>query len=993
MTSAPPIQIVPWTADFIAALAERLAAPDRQSGLSRTRVIFPHNRPARHLRAALAEHPGLPKPCLLPRMQSMDDFLASLRRELSPDALLHAGQLDRIGVLYGIVCGLGLADGPLAALGGSARAFFPWGARLAGLLEEMAGQGVRPAAIHNLSGEVTPWAEALLGRLDTIGVAYQRALAERGWTTPGLDSLWLSGHVDEVADALDGETLLFAGFHALNGAEEPLLRRLWERGAEFFWHSDPALARGGTSAWAAREHSRWLTRWRARALLTEDAPLRGSPRAIPQVRRFFEGFDLHSQLSVLERELAALPHTGSTAIVLPDPGALVPVMHHLPAVEANISMGYPLARSALAQLVETILALHENAVPDASGPGRYAWRDLVSLVRHPLLRMLRVTENASGEDRPDEMPLKSAYVAWERHIRAGGARQSPREWLFAYDSEEVSAPEEDILALHAEVLTACFDNFRDIRTLRQAGQALDALCELLRRRGGDTWRRNLIDAECLLRLWQSVVPELTGSILADEEYDQGLLFLILRHLLSSERVSFEPEPLAGMQVLGMLETRLLTFERLFILDATEDKLPGANAPDPLLPEPLRQALGLSGRRERDNVAAHNFFRLLMGAREVTVLYQAGVRPGALEGKSERSRYVEQMLWELEQRQGALIKAQPLSVADAPLKAVSFPVSPISQRRPDVIMTPALRARLAKRLADKGVTPSGLEVWLTCPKKAFYAQVLGLRPMQEVAEDGDRARFGEMVHRVLKEFLTPHLGKPIHGGMLDAQVLAAMFERGLAEEAFSLQMPYDARVALLAAGRERLSRFLANLPATTVVTLELPVLTTLALRGMEGAGMSVTVQGRIDRIDARDGGHLVLDYKTGGVKTAGAEAWLDGALFARLGGCAPGSPEAAELFLELAGTEMDVQMPLYLHLLAQNDAFSPTNAAWIELKSDGGERPLFPDKVESGERGEVVRQRAPALVRFVLEHMLAATVLPARRGKHCQWCDFSGPCSA
>jgi ATP-dependent helicase/nuclease subunit B len=993
MTSARPIQIVPWNADFIAALANRLAEPSRQGELARTRLIFPHNRPARHLRAALAAHPGLPKPCLLPRMQSLDDFLRTLRQELSPTALLRAGQLDRIGVLHGIVRGLGLAGGPLAALGGAARDFFPWGARLASLLEEMAGQGVRPAAIHNLSGEVSPWAEALLGQLDAIGLAYHQALAERGWTTPGLDSLWLSAHLDEVADALSGETLIFAGFHALSGTEEPLLRRLWERGAEFFWHSDPALALGEASAWAAQEHRRWLSRWRARGILTQDAHTQDAPPSAPQVRRFFEGFDLHSQLSVLERELAALPNTGSTAIVLPDPGALVPVMHHLPAVETNISMGYPLARSALAQLVETVLALHENAIPVASGTNRYAWRDLVSLVRHPLLRMLRVSESASDEDGASEMPLKSAYVAWERHIRAGGAYQSPNEWLFAYDSEDIRTSEEDVRTLHAEVLAACFDNFQGIRTLRQAGQALDALCELLRRRGGDTWRRNLIDAECLLRLWQSVIPELTGSILADEEYDQGLLFLILRHLLNSERVSFEPEPLAGMQVLGMLETRLLSFERLFILDATEDMLPGPNAPDPLLPEPLRQALGLSGRRERDNVAAHNFFRLLMGAREVTVLYQAGVRPGALEGKSERSRYVEQLLWEIEQRQGALIKPQPLSAANAPLRAVSFPVCPILPHRPDVVMTPALRSRLAKRLADKGVTPSGLEVWLTCPKKAFYSQVLGIRPMQEVAEDGDRARFGELVHRVLKEFLTPHLGKAIHGAMLDAQALAAQYEHALNDEAFSLQMPYDARVALLAAGRERLSRFLANLPATSITALEHPVLTTLNLTGMGDTGLELRLHGRIDRVDERGGRHLVLDYKTGGFKTAGAEAWLDAALFDRMGQCAPGTPEAAELFLELAETDMDVQMPLYLHLLAQDGAFRPGNAAWVELKSDGGEKPLFPDKVGSEERDEVVRRRAPALVRFVLEHMLAAAVLPARSGKHCQWCDFNGPCSA
>jgi len=982
------IHIVPWNADFITALAERLTEPARLPDLARTRIVFPHNRPARHLRAALAER--LAAPALLPRMQSLDEFVHTLRQDLAPDATLRAGKLDRIGALYAIVRELGLKGGPLAALDATARDFFPWGARLSALLEEMAGQGVRPAAIHNLAGEVSPWAEALLGQLDAIGARYHEELAARGWTTSGQDSLWLSEHLDEVGEAFTRERLIFAGFHAMSGTEDLLLRRLWDRqAAEIYWHTDPALATGGETAWAAREHKRWLERWHARAVLVPDAP-QCAPQSAPQVRRFFEGFDLHSQLSVLERELAALPDTESTAIVLPDPGALVPVMHHLPAVEANISMGYPLARSALAQLVETVLTLHENA--DAHG--RYAWRDLVALVRHPLLRMLRV--QAPGNDAETdtgEMPLKSAYVAWERHIRSSGAMQAPEEWLLAYDAEKFNATEDEVRALHAEVLTACFHNFRGMTTLRQAGQALDALCALLRNRGGDTWRTHLIDAECLLRLWQSVVPELTGSILADERYDQGLLFMILRHLIDAERVSFEPEPLAGMQVLGMLETRLLTFTRLFILDATEDKLPGASPPDPLLPDPLRQALGLPGRRERDNVAAHNFFRLLMGAQEITVLYQAGVRPGALEGKSERSRYVEQMLWELEQRQGSLVKPQPLGKAGAPLQAVSFPVSPILPHQPPIAATPALRAKLARRLADKGVTPSHLEVWLACPKKAFYAQVLGLRPLQEVADDGDRAQFGDIVHRVLKDFLAPHLGAAIHGGMLDAKALLASFETALDDGAFSLQMPYDARVALLAAGRERLTRFLSNVPATTVVALELPVLTNLPLTGIDGQPLAVSLHGRIDRVDMRADGHMVLDYKTGGFKSGGAETWLDEALFSHMAEAAPGSPEAALLLDEISESGLDLQLPLYLHLLAADATYKPSDAAWIELKSDGSERPLFGDKATPEERALVMTRHAPMLARLVLEHALTAPEFAARPGRHCQWCDFKGPCCA
>ncbi len=158
-----------------------------------------------------------------------------------------------------------------------------------------------------------------------------------------------------------------------------------------------------------------------------------------------------------------------------------------------------------------------------------------------------------------------------------------------------------------------------------------------------------------------------------------------------------------------------------------------------------------------------------------------------------------------------------------------------------------------------------------------------------------------------------------------------------------------------------------------------------------AGLDIRLHGQIDRVDWRAAGHVVLDYKTGTVKTGGSNAWLDDTVFARLSASTPGSPEAADLLAKLADSDMDMQLPLYLHMLDASGSWQPMNAAWVALKSDGGERPFFPEEARAEERQSVIRQRVPALAAFLLEHLLSATEFRARSGRHCQWCDYQGPC--
>jgi hypothetical protein len=138
--------------------------------------------------------------------------------------------------------------------------------------------------------------------------------------------------------------------------------------------------------------------------------------------------------------------------------------------------------------------------------------------------------------------------------------------------------------------------------------------------------------------------------------------------------------------------------------------------------------------------------------------------------------------------------------------------------------------------------------------------------------------------------------------------------------------------------------------------------------------------------------VVLDYKTGTVKEGGGIPWLDDGLFERMAACQPGSAEAAALLGDLADAGLDVQLPLYLHLLGASGDWRPVDAAWVALKSDGQERPFFPEEADAQERARVMTQRVPALVGFLLGHLLATPEFPARSGKHCDWCDYQGPCN-
>lgn len=876
------------------------------------------------------------------------------------------------------------------------------------------------------------------------------------------------------AHLFQDKRIYLAGFHALTRTEDTLFRHLWEDyGATVLVHADPALAQGVAPHWSCEAFAHWAGSWQTRFELL-DAPAEASGAAAQQKHaglpllaqitetppapdiRYIEGFDLHSQLAALHQTLlpataearenaapsdalpagraprgeiggkagspgaapsggpgepaAPRPHSAPTVVVLPDSGLLMPVLHHLPRVDSNVSMGYPLTRSPLFRLVDTLFRLQERR-RDAA----YYWRDLVELVRHPYLKMLtpeagpdHAPDGQSHEDarhgdafrREDHRDIRKELHRFEQFARTANQKYvDPRLLLKTLrDNALVDgslSPEAD--ALLADLFTAALDNFTIPRTPRAMGRALEGLCALLLTHGAHLWERFPIDAECLYRLLQSLIPELMHTSLADEVFPPHALIDMVRQLMHTQRVPFEASPLVGLQVMGVLETRLLTFDRVVIMDATDDALPGIPAGDPLLPESLRPILELPSRRTREQVAAYHFFRLIKSAREVTLLWQEGSEAGGIQERAcKKSRFIEELLWEEEKRQGRLLAAQG---SDGPLTVLRSSIAPVNKHPFVLEVTPTIRALVEGRMA-RPLSPSFLNAYILCPVKWYYEHIARLRTTDEVPEGDDPLAVGNLFHQTLQRFYTPFVGRPFpQAGQTLADAtrdLVAAFHEELGATLLKTSLPADAYAMLVSAGGLRLARYLEQQPPTLILALEKNLETSFACQGREYA-----LHGTVDRIDRRDDGFVVLDYKTGSIPAMRKTLWEESPLWHALASWTPNRENAA--LLTLSTRMPSIQLPFYVHLLArelardaspfasQRETPAFLDAAFIDLGSAGQEMPLFSSEHREKTAAAAIGEQIPTLIDFLIRHMSQAPAFFPHTGEHCRWCSVQKLC--
>lgn len=978
---------------------------------------------------------------------------------------------------------------PLALPVNSPEHFLPWGLRLANLLEDFLNAELLPANYQHLEGVTGEFAALLLSRLGHIQQSYLRLLQEHNLLTPALTAFNVAraARIAQPENSagnfpfLHGKHFIMAGFYALSGAEETLLHHIWRHNpATVCLHSDPALLQAnGHAHWSCQKHAKWLRKWGGKAVLHQDfqaevtsrpeakntawvqaalfepnkvsqlAPQQDSKKDNSQNNGqsllIYEGYDLHSQLYQLRQELKQLSNPQDAAVILPSPDLLLPLLHNLPQKNVNISMGYPLERSALAKLINNIINIQHSK---QQGQGEvYYWKDLLEFLRQPCLRMLGGKNNHV---------LREVLASLEKSILQGPPYISGPELgnllgqatAACLELETARGTVSLVSRLPAyqeinELLNQAFElgifTWKDMANLEQMTRLLARLGQFLLLQGmgnsdnqvaepakeetavdasaGATaasteseyniWKHFPLDAEYLYRLLRHVLPALHNCLFRQWALSRETLFALLKASLQAERVPFEAEPLEGLQILGMLESRLLSFSHLYILDATEDMLPGVPAQDPLLPDPLRAELGLPALAEREQIAAYHFHRLKNSSRHLSIFYQANVSTSEGEAspaadKKIRSRFIEELLWEKEQERGHLIKA-----GEKPLQSIALPLRSLGHKSTSVNRTPVINAAMRDFLT-RPISPSSLDLYFKCPLRFFYEKIADIQEDNQTPEGEDSLKVGTLIHLVLEDFFRPFVGQKLQPPLADnlKEELELAFRQTLEASPLSQSLPADSLLLLQEAGPYRLKLLLDKTPLTEIVALENEFSaifefeleeqhapeddpTLRASIQTRSHTRSYTLRGRTDRLDKRPEGFIVLDYKTGGLPQGKKDFWDSGnELWFKMQHWQPDNKSLLQECFEALG---GLQLPVYLYAYRQKLQTLPYNAAFVQLADQAEEVPLLKPDLTPEEREEIIERQIPALLTFVFKHMELNPCFEGQPGKHCQSCPWVGLC--
>ena len=618
----------------------------------------------------------------------------------------------------------------------------------------------------------------------------------------------------------------FIGFNALNKAEEFLFQKVLEsNNSEIYWDLDALFFK--TNHQAGTFIRKYKKEWK----YYEKNPLKTLSNSFsgPKNIQIIGASKNTTQIKYAGEILENLTDFKNTALILADETLLPITLNSLPKnINAiNITMGYPLKDIPTTSLLFSIFQLFVSQEKlQKTIVNEFYHKDVVRFLKHQSVYKLLSDKNSALVDNFTE--------------------EIGKENLIFISKAQIESILIDTTASVKSGISAIFNSYTTIN------EFLDRILNLIALLKEDV---TTLEKEYLFRFYTAFTQ--LKTLQTEYEYftDLKTLFLFFKQLISSETLSFQGEPLRGLQLMGMLETRVLDFENIILTSTNEGILPASSQQNSFIPFDVKIEFGLPTFKEKDAIFSYHFFRLLQRAKNIFILYNT---EHDVFGSGEKSRFVTQ----LEMMRDDII-----------YKNISPKVIPSKTALKEIPKSEVTFERL-KELAEKGISPSALTNYLYNPISFYKQKILKIKEFDDVEETVAFNTLGTVVHEVLDELYTPFVGR-----FLSEENVSKMEKEAnnLVKKHFKIQF----KNGDISTGKNRLifevaNRFVSNFLSKEIALLKdkknkLKIIATeenlSAEITIEGIDFPVKLHGQVDRVDELNGVLRIIDYKTGMVSGA------------------------------------------------------------------------------------------------------------------------------
>ena len=659
---------------------------------------------------------------------------------------------------------------------------------------------------------------AFYQRIYSWYVDFNKSLLKQNYAYQGMAFRKVAEEISHIS--IPWKKVWFVGLNALTRSEQKIIEYLKQKDiarvfwdADVFYYNNPKHEAG---EFLRKQKERW-----------DEIDFHGVGEYYSKPKKRFDVVACPrniSQAKVAGKVLSELSiddlNASNTAIVLADEGLLYPVLNNLPTNirKFNVTMGSPLQNTSLFAFIDTMMTMQMNA--NYYNKKVFYYKDVHRFLEHPYF--LKIC------DKNEVYKLKNII--------------NHNNFIFLNNKFIIkNLSKKEIHSLFA--------------IWKKSGDVIESfylIVELLRKLLVE--KKGTIESEILLSFYTCIM--ILENLIRESNFEIELQTLqkILKQIIAKEVIPFQGEPLDGVQLMGILESRTLDFKNVIMLSVNEGKLPKRKSVNSFIPYDVKKFFEMPTYSESDAVFAYHFFRLLQRAENITLTYNTDTDHFAV---GEKSRFITQLLFEY---------------SASPIKEYVFKGEQLQLLMSnDIIIKNEKLDNEIANWAENGVSPSALNKYINCSLAFYYYYLANIKKDDEVDEFADASHLGVAVHNSLdKIYKKVTLSKQqidqwqieiLNQIQLEYLDILNSINLDEGKNYLSLEIAKKLTIEFLKLEKRQIEILSRKGKKITIKGLEEKLKDSITVNGTK-----FRLQGRVDRIDEAGEFLRIIDYKTGKVES-------------------------------------------------------------------------------------------------------------------------------